>query len=160
MLPFFVSDAIMADVYSTLTALSLQKNYGGIIGKSLIQAVCTNRLRFKSHWFWNGPQHYPELPSDIIGDFMQADVVIFKGDVNYRRLLSDRDWPEDEKIERIINYCPFKVLIIRTLKSEIIVGLPKGKAEELTKIDKNWKINGKRGIIQLIKPTKIDSKIS
>ena len=148
--PFFVSDVTMADVFSTLTALNLQEDYARVMASGLIEAINNNRLRLKEHWFWNGPQHYPDLPSDIIGELVQADLVIFKGDVNYRRLLSDRNWPEFIETKKIIDYLPFEVLILRTLKSELIVGLTKGKIKELNKVDKDWKINGKRGIIQFI----------
>ena len=158
--PFFVSDVTMADVLSTLTVLNLQKDHARDIASGLVEAINNNRLRLKHHWFWNGPQHYPELPSDIIGELVQADLVVFKGDLNYRRLLSDRNWPEFIEIGKIIDYLPFEVLILITLKSELIVGLPKGKAKELNKIDKDWKINGKRGIVQFIEPDESVRKIN
>jgi len=34
------------------------------------------------------------------------------------------------------------------MKSDVIVGLPPGKAEELTQVDREWRVNGKRGVIQ------------
>ena len=79
-----------------------------------------------------------------------ADLVILKGDVNYRRLLSDRHWPHTTSIEHIVAYFPASLLVIRTLKGEIIVGLEPGQAEGLSNTDPTWLINGKRGLVQLV----------
>ena len=76
--------------------------------------------------------------------------MIFKGDVNYRRLLSDRQWPPDAEVAAIVGYLPAPALMLRTLKSEIVAGLAPGQAERLTRRDPDWLINGRRGIIQLV----------
>jgi len=77
-------------------------------------------------------------------------MIILKGDVNYRRLLSDRHWPYTTSITDIVHYFPTSLLILRTLKGEIIVSLREGQAEEIEAEDPEWLINGKRGIIQYI----------
>ena len=114
--PFFVSDATAADLHATLAALSAQPPPAQAIGRRLAAALAAGRLRVQPHWFWNGPRHYPDLPGDLSGALAQADVVIFKGDVNYRRLLSDRHWPADAEVAAIVSYLPAPALILRTLK--------------------------------------------
>ena len=148
--PFFVSDATAADLHATLAALSAQPPPAQAIGRRLAAALADGRLRVQPHWFWNGPRHYPDLPGDLSGALAQADVVIFKGDVHYRRLLSDRRWPADAEVAAIVNYLPAAALILRTLKSEIVAGLAPGQAAELARRDREWLINGRRGIIQLV----------
>ena len=148
--PFFVSDATAADVHATLAALSAQPPPARATGRRLAGALADGRLRVQPHWFWNGPRHYPDLPGDLSGALAQADVVIFKGDVNYRRLLSDRHWPADAEVGAIVSYLPAPALILRTLKSEIVAGLAPGQDAELARRDPEWLINGRRGIIQLV----------
>ena len=148
--PFFVSDATAADLHATLAALSAQPPPAQALGRRLAAALAAGRLRVQPHWFWNGPRHYPDLPGDLSAAFAQADVMIFKGDVNYRRLLSDRRWPADAEVAAIVSYLPAPALILRTLKSEIVAGLAPGQAAELARRDREWLINGRRGIIQLV----------
>ena len=148
--PFFVSDATAADVHATLALLSAQPSPAQAIGRRLADALAAGSLRLQPHWFWNGPCHYPDLPDGISGALAQADLVIFKGDVNYRRLLSDRQWRADAEVAAIAGYLPAPALILRTLKSEIVAGLAPGQAEQLARRDPEWLINGRRGIIQLV----------
>jgi hypothetical protein len=79
-----------------------------------------------------------------------ADLVILKGDVNYRRLLGDRHWPYTARLDEIAASFPQPFLAVRTLKGEIIVGLRPGDADILAASDPTWLINGKRGIIHLV----------
>jgi hypothetical protein len=150
--PFFVSDATAADVHAALSLLRGLPEPAAAIGRRLDRALADGRLRLQPHWFWNGPCHYPDLPRDLAGALAQADLVLFKGDVNYRRLLSDRSWSHDADTGAIIDYLPAPALILRTLKSEIVTGLAPGRAAALAQQDPEWLINGKRGIIQLTAP--------
>ncbi len=78
----------------------------------------------------------------------QAQMVIVKGDANYRRLLGDSRWPSTVPAQAAIPYFPAPLLALRTLKSDPIVGLSPGLAEQLNQVDPEWRVNGKRGIIQ------------
>ena len=150
--PFFVSDATAADCHATLAMLSRQAGPAAAIGRRLGDALADGRLRVQPHWFWNGPRHYPDLPDDVRGTLAHADLVLFKGDVNYRRLLSDRRWPADAEMAAIVDYLPAPALVLRTLKSEIIAGLASGQAAALARADPEWLTNGRRGIMQLVLP--------
>ncbi|MDE0229765.1 MAG: damage-control phosphatase ARMT1 family protein [Spirochaetaceae bacterium] len=148
--PFFVSDATAADLHATLAALHALPPPAQAIARRLTSALADGSLRVQAHWFWNGPRHYPDLPKELAGALAQANLVIFKGDVNYRRLLSDRQWPPDADVGAIVRYLPAPALILRTLKSEIVAGLAPGQAAQLAGRDREWLINGRRGIIQLV----------
>jgi len=99
--------------------------------------------------FWTSCLMFRQMPLDLAGELAKADLVILKGDVNYRRLLDDRHWPHTARLEEIAAYFPAPFLVLRTLKGEIMVGLEPGQAEQLAAQDPTWLINGKRGIIQL-----------
>ena len=79
-----------------------------------------------------------------------ARLVIIKGDANYRRLLGDSRWPTTVPVQDAIPYFPAPFVALRTMKSDPIVGLKPGLAEMLDKEDTEWRVNGKRGIIQFV----------
>lgn len=91
------------------------------------------------------------MPSRLRDSLAQSDLVILKGDLNYRRLLDDRRWPPTTCMEGVTAYFPRPFLTLRTLKAEVIVGLQEGEAEALTAADPDWLINGRRGIIHLVR---------
>ncbi len=80
----------------------------------------------------------------------QADLTIVKGDANYRRVLEDRHWPHTTRLEDAPPSLPRPYLLMRTLKSELMIGLEPGKAGELSAEDPKWLLNGRRGLIHLV----------
>ena len=149
--PFFVSDAMLEDLHKTVTCLHGASNTSlNLLGSRLKKALSEGRIRTSADWFWTSPRHFCEMPKQLYGELSLLDLVILKGDVNYRRLLSDRHWPYTTPIRTIVTYFPTSHLILRTLKGEIIVNLKDGQAEQIEAEDPEWLINGKRGIIQFI----------
>jgi len=147
--PFFVSDAMPKDLWETLQALTKASGSSlGRLGKRIEAAFSDGSLLLSDDWFWVSPYHFPEMPTWLHDEISRLDLVILKGDVNYRRLLSDRHWPYTTLIAEIAYYFPTTLLILRTLKGEIMVNLKEGQAEELQAQDPDWLTNGKRGIIQ------------
>jgi hypothetical protein len=89
-------------------------------------------------------------------DLQKSSLVIFKGDLNYRKLVSDAWWEPSTSFDQALG--PFmkgkiNLLSLRTLKADTVVGLPKGKAEELdkSKDDKDWRISGKFAVVSFSK---------
>jgi uncharacterized protein with ATP-grasp and redox domains len=152
--PFFVSDAMPKDLYGTVQAFNKTSRLLNLLGKHLQDALSKREISLSSDWFWASPYHFPEMPTSLYTEISRFDIVIAKGDVNYRRLLSDRHWPHTTPITEIVHYFPASLLILRTLKGEIIVNLKEGQAERLKEEDSNWLINGKRGIIQYVEQKK------
>ena len=52
--------------------------------------------------FWSTWLSYHQLPPRTISELSGADLIVFKGDVNYRRLLDDRHWPLTAHLAEII----------------------------------------------------------
>jgi uncharacterized protein with ATP-grasp and redox domains len=147
--PFFVSDAMCQDVQGTVSLMAAER-----LGRRLEEHLAEGRLNLKDHAFWTSSLMYRQMPAALASDLACSDLVIVKGDVNYRRLLDDRRWPHTTPLEEIADYFPASYLVLRTLKGEIIVGLEPGQAEELSSVDPSWLINGKRGIIQFVRKEK------
>jgi len=152
--PFFVSDAMPKDLLGTVQAFNKTSGHLNLLGKHLQNAFLNKEISVSSDWFWASPYHFPEMPLSLYREISQFDIVIAKGDVNYRRLLSDRHWPHTTPISEILRYFPTSLLILRTLKGEIMVDLKEGQAERLKAEDSDWLINGKRGILQYIEQKK------
>ena len=149
--PFFVSDAMPADVHQVVDHLQVapdcpSRELGARLSSHLLDAT----LLLTEDSFWASGHMYRELPPRIGSELAKSDLVVLKGDVNYRRLLDDRHWPHTTPIERCAGYFPAPFLLLRTLKGEIMVGLAPGQAEDLSSEDPAWLTNGKRGIVQLV----------
>ena len=100
---------------------------------------------------------FREMPPAVHASLASAALVVVKGDVNYRRLLDDLHWPHTTRMEDVTGYFPAPFVALRTLKGEIMVGLAPGEAERLAADDPTWLINGKRGVIHLVRPGHAES---
>ena len=148
--PFFVSDAMEKDVLSTTAAFAADSEQSlGNAGHDLERALASGRLQVAPHFFWNGPLHFTRLPPEIATALSESDIVVVKGDANYRRLLEDRKWPFDASLCKITSYFPATFAVLRTLKAELVVDVPLRTARDLSRADPDWLINGKRGIVQV-----------
>jgi uncharacterized protein with ATP-grasp and redox domains len=147
--PTFVSDTIPVDVQTTLKAMKQHPNPEIIaLANRLKDYQKDQRLLVKAHLFWNSSHFFWELPADIQSELSQANLVIIKGDANYRRLLGDAHWPPDVPFPDAIPFFPAPFVALRTMKSNVITGLQPGQAEALNQEDPDWRANGRRGVIQ------------
>ena len=146
--PFFVSDAMPKDVLAGLAALPAGGPAAAALAARLRAYLAAGRLQLTTHWHYATSLFYFQLPADLAADLARMDLVIVKGDANYRRLLGDAHWPPTTPFAQATAYFPAALVALRTLKGEIIVGLREGEAERLTAEDPAWLVNGQRGVIQ------------
>ena len=146
--PTFVSDATIPDVAGHLAILrSFQSEPLTHFADRLEAHRHGGKLQLLNHPFWNSPLHFTELPLAITERFSSNSVLIFKGDANYRRLFEDREWPYTTPLENRLSYLNRPCFSIRTLKSEIVLGLSEARVRSLFEADKDWLTNGKYGLI-------------
>lgn len=146
--PFYVSDAMPQDVERTLAAFETAHDETRAVANRLREHIKRKRLALRVHWFYPTPLHYFEMPDDLFEMFRAADFVILKGDVNYRRAVGDAHWKPTLAFEYATRYFPTPFVCLRTLKSDPIVGLRADQVEELNRADREWRVNGKRGVVQ------------
>jgi uncharacterized protein with ATP-grasp and redox domains len=148
--PTFVSDATVLDVEATVAYLrkedepDLQQ-----AGERLTNYLVNGRLRLLSHPFWTSPHPLWQLPADLRQTLAASDLIISKGDANYRRALGDARWPHTTPIRDIVSYLPTPTLFLRTCKSEVLAGVRQSRLDELN-LEEDWLVNGLWGIIQLV----------
>lgn len=153
--PFFVSDAMPGDVEATVARLKETPSPGmRALGVRLAAEMADRRLMIHTDPFWTTCLMFRGMPLHLREQLGSADLVLVKGDVNYRRLLDDLHWPFTTKMEGVTAYFPASFVVLRTLKGEIMVGLERGQAEALAAEDPTWLINGKRGVIQFVSRAK------
>jgi uncharacterized protein with ATP-grasp and redox domains len=146
--PTFVSDAIVADVWLTLEAMTARGGRAAALGERLRTAWATGRLTLAPHIYWNSPHFLWEMPQMLTSAFQDAALVILKGDANYRRAVGDALWQPETPFAQVVSYFDAPLLVLRTMKSDPVVGLPIGMAEQLDTVDVDWRTNGKRGVAQ------------
>ena len=146
--PYYVSDATLVDVLAALRRLG----QGGIEAQEVCERIRsharTGRLTFKTHEFYCRPEGYWMVPSDLRAEFARADLVIAKGDLNYRRLVGDVECDPTIPFENACRYFPSGVAALRTLKSEVVIGISPEVVSRLEATGENWRTSGKAGVIQ------------
>ncbi|MCX5208057.1 damage-control phosphatase ARMT1 family protein [Kitasatospora sp. NBC_00240] len=148
--PYYVSDATMADVLATLRRLcSSPEPEAGRIGLRLRQAMTTGRLTVRTHPFFCAPLPYHEMPPDLRAEFAGAALTILKGDLNYRRLVGDRLWPAITPFAEVAGHFPSPVAALRTLKSDVVVGLDEQVVADLDAYGTPWRTSGTHALIQV-----------
>jgi len=81
-------------------------------------------------------------------ELARTDLLISKGDANYRRLLGDRAWPFTTPFAEVVSYLPAPLLALRTAKSEVAAGLTQAQIDALNDDDPDWLVNGRWGVAQ------------
>ncbi len=148
--PTFVSDATAKDVIETLETLSTHANSSvAQLAKQLARYIEEGRLHLREYFFWTSPLALWEMPIDLRAELSQADLIISKGDLNYRRLIGDRHWALTTPFDQVVGYLPTSLVALRVLKAECAIGLSEKKVKSLYRQDPEWLFDGKWGVIQL-----------
>lgn len=148
--PVFVSDATPADVLALVGMLEAGRAgaAGAAMGQRLRAAFVAGRLRIAPDLYWNSAYLLWDLPDHFADLFSGARMVILKGDANHRRALGDAVWPTETPFAHVTARFPAPLLTLRTLKSDVVVGLAPGMQARLDAEDAQWRVNGKRGVAQ------------
>jgi hypothetical protein len=153
--PYYVSDATMADVAAVVEVLrAAPVREANRIGHRLHTAFGTGRLVVRTHDFFCAPLPFAEMPADLAGQLRAATVVVVKGDLNYRRLVGDYHWPATTSFAATVGYFPASVVALRTLKSDVVVGLAEQQVAELDATGQQWRTTGRYGLIQARTPSR------
>ncbi|HEY1098926.1 MAG TPA: ARMT1-like domain-containing protein, partial [Myxococcota bacterium] len=132
--PFFVSDALPIDVERTR------------------QRLKDVDVEVVSHPFFTGPAMLTSsaLPAALSSLWSTHDVVVSKGDCNYRRLVGDAPFdPGDRSAFADRVSLPVPVIAVRTLKAEVLVGADSAVVARIAAGCDNWLVTGRFGVVQV-----------
>lgn len=146
--PVFVSDTIIPDVWQTLAAL---EQYGGrprALAERLHRAWDEARLRLAAPPLWTSGRFLWEMPPAMRQVMSRARVTIFKGDVNYRRVVGDAVWDERASFAEAVRTFPGPIVALRSIKSDALAGVDPARLRALDGEDAGWRTTGRYGVIQ------------
>jgi hypothetical protein len=147
--PTYVSDVTIQDVLETVDFLGGQEDFCvQDLAHRVTDYLSRKTLRMSHSYFWTSPLSGWEMPPVLLGELSHSNLIVSKGDANYRRWLGDRHWPFTTPKEQVPAYLPAPLVALRVLKSEVIVGLRPGKPEKMYQTDPQWLFDGRYGVIQ------------
>ncbi|XP_029055045.2 damage-control phosphatase ARMT1-like [Osmia bicornis bicornis] len=151
--PWYISDATRNDFYWTLEYMKnsphkdLQK-----LSELAYDHLKNNVWTIEEESYWTGPHDFAEMKEHdpvLYAKLSEAKLAIFKGDLNYRKLVGDINWEYTTEFTKSLRgFQPTNILSLRTVKSDVCAGLAVGVAEELFRKDENWMCTGQYGLIQ------------
>ncbi|MFE4977777.1 damage-control phosphatase ARMT1 family protein [Kitasatospora sp. NPDC056651] len=148
--PYYVSDATTADVLATVHRLHrAPTREAELIGRRLWQAMNHGTLVVRTHPFFCAPLPFHDMPADLRNELADATLTITKGDLNYRRLVGDRLWDATTPFAERAGHFPSPVAALRTLKSDVVVGLDTPVLAGLDATGEPWRTSGRFGLIQV-----------
>lgn len=159
-IPWFVSDTMPKDFSNLIEQLAdpsffldihsvaEDKDSLSFFLSNLESYVANGAIEVKHHKFWTSCENFWEIPQqkDLYDDLLGSNLIIFKGDLNYRKLTGDLRWdtttPFTEAIQQLAS-SNLPVLALRTCKADVVVGLAKGVSDRLVS---EYASEGKEGI--------------
>ncbi|XP_063068600.1 damage-control phosphatase ARMT1 [Engraulis encrasicolus] len=151
--PWFVSDVTARDFHWTISQAA-SSNHAAVsaCGHQWQRYLEEGTWLYHDHAFWTLPHEYCDMgrvAPDLYALLSSSHLLIFKGDLNYRKLVSDRDWPTHTPFKTALRgFSPAPLVSLRTLKANVQVGLREGQGEELTKTTPTWMTSGNYAVIQ------------
>ncbi|KAL6942991.1 hypothetical protein ACO0RG_001964 [Hanseniaspora osmophila] len=158
-LPYMVSDVMMKDVdlllkdFESPVFFSQHSGNENTVDPVLYELsqciknhIKSGKIIFNSHRYWTSCADYWTLaPDSTDADGLEmynylaktSSLVIFKGDLNYRKLTGDRQWPRTTSWKQSLGplgQSKLPVLSLRTCKADVMVALPKGVDEKLCEL--------------------------
>ena len=157
-MPWFVSDVTHDDLQWTLEQLTASSSeHVKQLGLKWTGFLSSGVWVYKAHDFWTLPHDYAAMQDtcpDLVQDLAESYLIIFKGDLNYRKLTGDLKWPHDTSFERSLRgFGPAPLCALRTLKCDLAVGLSPETMARTTTLEQDWMLTGRWGIIQFFKPS-------
>ncbi|XP_047429560.1 damage-control phosphatase ARMT1 [Mugil cephalus] len=156
-IPWFVSDVTANDfqwtIRQTMAANHKWMSKSGFHWQSYLKEGV---WLYHDHPFWTQPHEFCDMAADapeLYATLQRADLLLFKGDLNYRKLTGDREWDHTVGFDTALRgFGPAPLCSLRTLKANVQVGLQPGQGEKLTSQDPSWMTNGKYAVIQFSNP--------
>lgn len=169
--PWFVSDVTKNDfvwLLDEMMRVASSLDPGRVmesISKKWRLYLSEGKWEIKDNLFWNSfypYTHMHQVAPRLFSEMSAAGKLwIFKGDLNYRKLVYDCKWSFSEDFNVALGSLARKdtstkkpaILALRTCKADVVVGVDKDKIKKLDSIlpndyDQGWLVCGKYGVIQ------------
>lgn len=152
-IPWYVSDTTVRDFNWTIKQLqSANHKSMSKCGMSWDGKMKNGTWAYHDHFFWTLPHEFSSMAQvapELYAELQKSNLILFKGDLNYRKLTGDLKWDFTVPFHQALNsFHPAPLCSLRTLKSDVQVGLKPGQGEQFMNTEPEWMIIGKYGIVQ------------
>lgn len=157
-IPWFVSDVTHHDMKWVLEKLSTNSDLVlANLGNRWTEHFKRGIFEFEADSFWTQSFVYCEMAQrapQLFSQLSNSSFIVFKGDLNYRKLTGDRWWPHQTPFRIALNgFEPAPLLALRTLKAETVVGLSVTAIERISSLfspnDTTWMYSSDYAVVQL-----------
>ncbi|MBI4388473.1 MAG: alpha/beta fold hydrolase, partial [Candidatus Omnitrophica bacterium] len=147
--PYFMSDSTLTDTLETIEKLKTHSDQTlSRLGHSLDAWLREGKLQFWANDFWTTGRAFSKMPEILLEAFESSGLVIFVGDLNYRRLIGERHWPIEDTFQSRVAYFSAPLVALRMIKFDLAVGLPPNVVAALNQKNPRWWHEGTHGLIQ------------
>ncbi|XP_055628094.1 damage-control phosphatase ARMT1-like [Toxorhynchites rutilus septentrionalis] len=153
-IPWYISDVTPKDMKWTLDTLEASESSVVVaFGKRLKARFDSGTFNLKeANHFWTSPYEFhrmKEVNPELYEELSRSHLLIFKGDLNYRKLLGDFNFPYTTPFaETLQGFLPTNLCTLRTVKADLISGIAEGLSEQLFAKNAEWMLTGEYGVIQ------------
>ena len=160
-LPWYVSDTLKQDIDWLLNFMTGPDQEEAVceLGKKWQYYISSGFWELHEDRFWTLPNDYaamPKVAGDLYKTLEQSSLIIFKGDLNYRKLVGDRKWHLLTPFKAALReFAPAPLVTLRTTKADVVVGI-----EDINiyarinnnELPRDWMVSGEFGLIQYLDP--------
>lgn len=146
-MPWFISDVTATDFDETIKEMSKSPGALSDFADKLQRYMKEDKLLLMPKTlFWTWHYEFYEMANvdeNLYNTLQESYLVIFKGDLNYRKLLGDFLWDFTEDFGKCLKgFLPSSVCSLRTIKADLTCGLQPGVAEKLEAQNPKWMFAG------------------
>lgn len=168
-IPWFVSDVMKPDIDILFEAIQDMGGPASSLGSILKKLFDDGSVTVHEHRFWTTGCDFHEMISvapDLFSALRASTLVVFKGDLNYRKLVRDAAWPYSTPFKKALgslaggsmsddlprtngDSAGLKVVALRTNKADVCVGVDKSTLQRMEKEAPGaaWVRNGKYAVV-------------
>nr|VCV25295.1 protein-glutamate O-methyltransferase [Gerris buenoi] len=152
-IPWFVSDVTTIDLEHTLKVFSeSQSQQCRTLGTRWREYIDKGIWTVTGDVYWTLGLSYDEMQEadpGLYSELEKAALIIFKGDLNYRKLIQDTAWAPGTSLSTALGrFHPGPLVAIRTLKADTVAGIESELYNATSSKSPDWLISGQYGLIQ------------
>lgn len=152
-IPWYVSDVTRRDLFWTLREMQdCDHESTQELSKRCQRRINDGSWSIMDDVFWTQPFDYAEMARrrpDLYAVLQSADLLLFKGDLNYRKLVGDLDWDPTVSFEHALRgFEPTFLCTLRTIKADTVAGLDRVVVDRVKQQSPDWMITGQYAVMQ------------
>ncbi|KAM7301654.1 hypothetical protein ISCGN_017173 [Ixodes scapularis] len=152
-MPWYVSDVMRRDLYKTLRQLrDLNHEPTSALAQRCLSRLESGAWAASEDPFWTLPHDYARMAAlapELYRSLQEADLVLFKGDLNYRKLVGDLRWEPSTPFEVALRgFLPTFLCALRTIKADTVAGVDADLAREVAHRSPDWMVTGEYALVQ------------